>query len=89
MNVGFAAPSFSYQAIVSSLSDADIISKSPSPSKSATCTSVAQSALVAISEAVKTRPRESSSVIVNIASESLIVALDALDSVIFTVSSFS
>ena len=34
--VHVAAPSFSYQAIVSSLLEAETISKSPSPSKSAT-----------------------------------------------------
>ena len=35
VNVGSAAPSFSYQAIVSSKAEAEIISKSPSPSTSA------------------------------------------------------
>ena len=45
---GFAAPSFSYHAIVSSITEAETISRSPSPSISATWTSYAPSALVAI-----------------------------------------
>ncbi len=51
--LGFAAPLFSYQAIVSSSDDADKISMSPSPSISATKTCSAPSALVAILDAVK------------------------------------
>ena len=50
---GFAAPSFSYQAIASSSAEADTISISPSPSISATTTDLAPSALVAISAAVQ------------------------------------
>ena len=47
-NEGSAAPLFSYQAILSSLCEADIISKSPSLSMSATKTDFAPSALVEI-----------------------------------------
>ena len=36
VNVGFAAPLFSYKAILSSPAEAETISKSPSPSISAT-----------------------------------------------------
>ena len=49
---GLAAPSFSYHAIVSSLSDAETMSRSPSPSMSATYTSTAPSAVVAMLAAV-------------------------------------
>ena len=52
VNVGSAAPSFSYQAIVSSFSEAERISKSPSLSISATVISLTESALVAIVAAV-------------------------------------
>ena len=50
---GSAAPSFLYQAIVSSPEEAETISKSPSPSISATLTSLAPAAEVAISAAVQ------------------------------------
>ena len=49
---GFAAPSFSYQATVSSLSETDTISKSPSPSISEIEISWAPSAVVAITALV-------------------------------------
>ena len=49
---GSAAPSFSYQAMVSSSDDAETMSRSPSPSISATCTARAEFALVAISAEV-------------------------------------
>ena len=50
---GSAAPSFSYQAMVSSLKEAETISKSPSPSISAISTLIAPSVLVLISAAVQ------------------------------------
>ena len=50
---GSAAPLFSYQAMVLSFKEADIISISPSPSISAAKTDLAKSAFVAISEAVQ------------------------------------
>ena len=50
-HVGSAAPLFSYHAMVSSLTEADTISISPSPSISATKTENAPFAVVAISEA--------------------------------------
>ena len=53
VQVGLAAPSFSYQAMVSSKVEADTISKSPSLSRSETYTSLAPSAVVAISVAVQ------------------------------------
>ena len=53
VQVGFASPLFSYQAIVSSLLEADTISISPSPSISAEKTPYARAALVSISAAVK------------------------------------
>ena len=51
VQVGFASPLFSYQAMVLSLKSADTISISPSPSISATWTSLAPAALVDISAA--------------------------------------
>ena len=53
VNVGLAAPSFSYQAIVSSSAEAEMISKSPSPSISTTVIPLAPSADVDITEEVK------------------------------------
>ncbi|MED5419916.1 MAG: hypothetical protein VYD01_00525, partial [Pseudomonadota bacterium] len=53
LQLGFAAPSFSYQAMVSSTAEAETISRSPSPSRSATYTSLAASALVAMSAALQ------------------------------------
>ena len=53
VKVGFALPSFSYQAIVLSFSEAETMSKKPSLFKSATKTPLTKSASVAISEAVK------------------------------------
>ena len=53
VQLGFALPSFSYQAIVSSRYDAERISISPSLSISAAKTDLAPSALVAISAAVQ------------------------------------
>ena len=53
VQVGSAAPLFSYQAMVSSSKEADTISISPSPSISAEKTPYARAALVAISEAVR------------------------------------
>ena len=51
-HVGLAAPSFSYHAMVSSTPDAETMSRSPSPSMSATTTEYAPSAEVAMSAAV-------------------------------------
>ena len=48
-SVKAATPSVSYQAMVSSPDDADTISRSPSPSTSATYTDLAPSALVSMS----------------------------------------
>ena len=53
VQVGFALPSFSYQAMVSSCAEADTISISPSPSISAAKTEVAETADVVISSAVQ------------------------------------
>ena len=53
VQLGFAAPSDSYQAIVSSLYEAETRSISPSPSISEAKTSLALSALVSISAAVQ------------------------------------
>ena len=53
VQVGFALPSFSYQAMVSSSSEAERISMSPSPSISAAKTVTAPLADVAISAAVQ------------------------------------
>ena len=52
VHVGLAAPSFSYHAMVSSACEAETMSRSPSPSMSATYTESAPSAEVAISAAV-------------------------------------
>ena len=53
VQVGSAAPLFSYHAMVSSSLEDDMISKSPSPSISAAKTSFAPAALVAISVGVQ------------------------------------
>ena len=53
VQLGFAAPSCSYQAMVLSVSEAETISRSPSPSISATSTEYAPFALVTISAAVQ------------------------------------
>ena len=53
VQLGFAAPSDSYQAIVSSLYEAETRSISPSPSISEAKTSLALSAPVSISAAVQ------------------------------------
>ena len=53
VQVGFASPLFSYQAMVSSLCEADKISISPSPSISAAKTECAPSEFVTISAEVK------------------------------------
>ena len=49
---GFAAPSFSYHAMVSSSRDAETMSRSPSPSMSATYTQPAPLSVVEMSDAV-------------------------------------
>ena len=53
VQVGFASPLFSYQAMVSSANEADRISISPSPSMSAAKTDLGASVFVAISVVVK------------------------------------
>ena len=51
------APTFSYQAMVSSLKEEDTISKSPSPSRSAKSIPVAKSALIITIDFVRSQRR--------------------------------
>jgi len=53
VKVGSNAPSFSYQAIVSSARDVESTSRSPSPSTSAVVTELAPSAAVVMTRSVK------------------------------------